>query len=76
MNTTWMVAACRMGYDCEPSGVVMGNMCLYWNQCAGEDYEAFVRRTLPGEVDRMELERRVAEILRQIEARSRKGDGA
>lgn len=72
----WMVAACRMGYDCEPSGVVMGNMCLFVNQCTGEDYEALVRRTLPSEVDRMELERRVAEILRQIEARSRKGDGA
>lgn len=72
----WMVAACRMGYDCEPSGVIMANMCLYQNQCIGEDYEAFVRRTLPGEVDRMELERRVAEILRQIEARSRKGEGA
>lgn len=63
----WMVAACRMGYDCEPSGTLMGTLCLGINACTGEDFETFWKRSLGSDAERRELERRVTEILRLVE---------
>ncbi len=66
-STAWMMAACRMGYDCGPTGVVMGNTCLTLNLCTGEDYETFWKQRLHGEAERRELERRVTDIVRAVE---------
>lgn len=66
-STAWMVAACRMGYDCEPSGILMGTLCLGVNGCTGEDFETYVKRELGSDADRRDLERRVTEILRLVE---------
>lgn len=66
-STAWQVAACRMGYECEPTGVIMGNLCLLQNACAGEDYEAYLMRELRSDAQRELLQRRVAEILRLVE---------
>lgn len=68
-STAWQVAACRMGYECEPTGVIMGNLCLLQNACAGEDYEAYLMRELRSDAQRQVLQRRVAEILRLVEGR-------
>lgn len=59
----WMVAGCRMGYECEPSGRVMNSACLELGGCTGEDVETYLRRDLPTDGERAELERRVREIL-------------
>jgi len=59
----WMVAACRMGYECGPSGRVVETICLEMSDCAGEDLETYVQRQLRDEAQREELERRVGEIL-------------
>lgn len=59
----WMVAGCRMGYECEPSGSVMNSACLELGGCTGEDVESDLRRELPTDGERAELERRVREIL-------------
>lgn len=67
-NWAWMVAACRMGYDCGPTSAFMGNMCLHVNSCTGEDFEGFVKRGLRDEAERRDLERRVTDILRAMEA--------
>lgn len=64
----WMVAGCRMGYDCGPSGKLMGTLCLVQNACTGEDFEAYLKRAMMNEAQRRDLERRVTEILRLIEA--------
>ena len=66
-GNAWMVAACRMGYDCEPSGTLMGNLCLGMIGCTGEDFETFWKRSLGSDAERRELERRVTEILRLVE---------
>lgn len=66
-SQAWQVAACRMGYDCGASSVLMGNVCLGMGGCTGEDYETYVRRVLPGDLERRDLERRVTNILRLIE---------
>ncbi len=63
----WMVAACRMGYECEPSGRVMNSACLNVEGCTGEDVETYLRRELPTDGERAELERRVSEILALVE---------
>ncbi len=63
----WMVAGCRMGYDCGPSGDLMGTLCLLQNACTGEDFEAYLKRAMMNEAERRDLERRVTEILRLIE---------
>jgi len=60
---SWMVAACRMGYDCGPTSRVMVNFCLDMDGCTGEDMETHVRRRQPTDAERGELERRVGEIL-------------
>lgn len=65
----WMVAACRMGYECGPSGRVVETICLEMSDCAGEDLETFVQRQLRDEAQREELERRVGEILALTEGR-------
>lgn len=67
-NWAWMVAACRMGYDCGPTSAFMGNMCLHVNSCTGEDFEGFVKRGLRDEAERRDLERRVTDILRAMES--------
>lgn len=59
----WMVAGCRMGYECEPSGRVMNSACLELGGCTGEDVETYLRRELPTDGERAELDRRVSEIL-------------
>ncbi|MFI8719348.1 hypothetical protein ACIGHF_15890 [Stenotrophomonas sp. NPDC077464] len=66
-GNAWMVAACRMGYDCGPSSALMATLCLGTNGCTGEDFETFWKRELPSDVERRELERRVTEILRLVE---------
>lgn len=66
-GNAWMVAACRMGYDCGPSSALMGNFCLGTNGCTGEDFETFWKRQLPSDAERRDLERRVTEILRLVE---------
>jgi len=63
----WMVAGCRMGYDCGPSGKLMGTLCLMQNACTGEDFEAYLQRAMMNEAERRDLERRVTEILRLVE---------
>ena len=63
----WMVAACRMGYECGASGRVMETICLEMSGCAGEDLETYVQRELRDEAQREELERRVREILALVE---------
>ncbi|WP_313347911.1 hypothetical protein [Stenotrophomonas sp.] len=63
----WMVAACRMGYDCGPSSTLMGTLCLVQNGCTGEDFEAYLKRDLRSNAERRDLERRVTEILRLVE---------
>ncbi|WP_315387545.1 hypothetical protein [uncultured Stenotrophomonas sp.] len=63
----WMVAGCRMGYDCGPTGRVMVGFCLEGNGCTGEDAETYVRRELPTDAERAELDRRVGEILGLVE---------
>lgn len=63
----WMVAGCRMGYDCGPSGDLMGTLCLLQNACTGEDFEVYLKRAMMNEAERRELERRVTEILRLVE---------
>lgn len=63
----WMVAGCRMGYDCGPSGKLMGTLCLVQNACTGEDFEAYLKREMMNEAERRDLERRVTEILRLVE---------
>lgn len=65
----WMVAACRMGYECGPSGRVMESICLEMSDCAGEDLETYVQRQLRDEAQREELERRVGELLALTEGR-------
>ncbi|WP_146033476.1 hypothetical protein [Stenotrophomonas sp. VV52] len=61
---SWMVAACRMGYDCGPTGRVMVSSCLDTRRCFGEDMDTHVlTRELRTEAERRELERRVGEIL-------------
>jgi len=61
---SWMVAACRMGYDCGPTGRVMVSNCLDTRRCFGEDMDTHVlTRELPTDAERRELERRVGEIL-------------
>lgn len=66
-GNAWMVAACRMGYDCEPSGTLMGTLCLGMNGCTGEDFETFWKRSLGSDAERRDVERRVTEILRLVE---------
>jgi hypothetical protein len=56
-----------MGYDCGPSGELMGTLCLLQNGCTGEDFEAYLKRELRNDAERRELERRVTEILRLVE---------
>lgn len=68
-SEAWQVAACRMGYDCGPSSVLMGSMCLAMMGCASDDYEGAVKRILKSDLERRNLERRVTEILRLMEAR-------
>jgi hypothetical protein len=63
----WIVAGCRMGYDCGPNGKVMVGFCLEAGGCTGEDADAYVRRELPTDAERRELDRRVGEILSLIE---------
>lgn len=63
----WLVAGCRMGYDCVPSGKLMGTRCLMESGCTGEDFEAYLKREMMNEADRRDLERRVTEILRLVE---------
>lgn len=63
----WIVAGCRMGYDCGPASRVMESNCLEVNGCTGEDLDAYVRNELPTDADRKDLERRVTEILRLVE---------
>ncbi|MGH8463041.1 MAG: hypothetical protein ACRESP_04155 [Pseudomonas sp.] len=63
----WMVAGCRMGYDCGPAGRVMVGFCLEGSGCTGEDAETYIRRELPTDAERAELDRRVGEILGLIE---------
>lgn len=70
---SWMVAACRMGYDCEPSGAFMGFWCLQTIACAGDDFESFVKKSLQRDADRRDLERRVTEILRLVEGHAASG---
>lgn len=65
----WMMAACRMGYECGPSGRVVETICLEMSDCAGEDLETYVLRQLRDEAQREELERRVGEILALTEGR-------
>lgn len=61
---SWMVAACRMGYDCGPTGRVTVSYCLDTRRCFGEDMDTHVlTRELPTDAERRELERRVGEIL-------------
>lgn len=66
-SSAWLVAACRMGYDCGASGQMMGTMCLFLDGCTGEDVEAFLKRGLRSDAERRDLERRVTEILRLVE---------
>lgn len=66
-SEAWQVAACRMGYDCGPSSILMGSVCLAMAGCAGEDYEGIVKRGLRSDLERRDLERRVTEILRLME---------
>jgi len=66
-GNAWMVAACRMGYDCGPSSALMATLCLGTNGCTGEDFETFWKRELPSDAERRDLERRVTEILRLVE---------
>lgn len=68
-SEAWQVAACRMGYDCGPSGRVVETICLEMSDCAGEDLETFVQRQLRDEAQREELGRRVGEILALTEGR-------
>lgn len=68
-SEAWQVAACRMGYDCGPSSVLMGSMCLAMMGCASDDYEGAVKRILKSDLERRNLERRVTEILRLMEGR-------
>ncbi len=68
-SEAWQVAACRMGYDCGPSSVLMGTMCLAMMGCASDDYEGVVKRILKSDLERRNLERRVTEILRLTEGR-------
>lgn len=67
---SWMVAACRMGYDCGPTSRGMASNCLDTLRCAGEDMDTHVlTRELSTDDERRELERRVAEILGLINGR-------
>lgn len=66
-SSAWLVAACRMGYDCGASDQVMGTMCLFLDGCTGEDLEAYLKRGLHSDAERRDLERRVTEILRLVE---------
>ncbi|WP_315387544.1 hypothetical protein [uncultured Stenotrophomonas sp.] len=68
-SEAWQVAACRMGYECGPSSVLMGTMCLAMMGCASDDYEGVVKRLLKSDLERRNLERRVTEILRSMEGR-------
>ncbi len=68
-SPAWQVAACRMGYDCAPSSILMGSLCLATNACAGDGYEEFLMKSQRTDADRRDLERRVTEILRLVEGR-------
>jgi len=70
---SWMVAACRMGYDCESSGAFMGFWCLQMIACSGDDFESFVKKSLRSDADRRDLERRVTEILQLVEGHAASG---
>lgn len=59
----WILAGCRMGYDCGPDSTEVGNMCLLSNRCLGESYEQMVFATTQTQQERDELERHIQRVL-------------
>jgi len=62
----WMAVACRMGYDCSPSGDVMGTLCLDTGICE-RDLEDFLRSGFKSDKEMQEFDRKVAEISRLVQ---------
>ncbi len=59
----WVLAACRMGYDCGPDSMDMGNLCLLGGRCLGETSEEMMFATIKTDAERAALEQRIQQIL-------------
>lgn len=59
----WVLAACRMGYDCGPDSMDMGNLCLLGGRCLGETSEEMMFATTKTDAERAALEQRIQQIL-------------
>lgn len=62
-SQAWMVAACRMGYDCGPESADATNFCLLVNRCEGETTEEIVFAMVPTAEQRQALERQAQQII-------------
>ena len=62
-STAWMLAGCRMGYDCGPESTEIVNLCLLSNRCLGETYEEMVFATLKSDAERQALERKIQQVM-------------
>lgn len=59
----WMLAACRMGYDCGPDSADVASFCLMVGRCLGETTEEMTFAMVKTDAERQALERKIQQIL-------------
>ncbi|WP_282297831.1 hypothetical protein [Stenotrophomonas sp. PS02289] len=62
-GTAWVLAACRMGYDCGPDSIAATDFCLSIGRCQGESVEALMFAMVLADQDRAALEQKIQQIL-------------
>ena len=62
----WMVAGCRMGYDCSASSDIMDTLCLDTGICGGQDLEEYIR-SFKSDEDAQAFDRKIEEIRRLLQ---------
>ncbi|WP_313461285.1 hypothetical protein [Stenotrophomonas sp.] len=63
----WVLAACRMGYDCGPDSMDMANLCLLGGRCLGESSEEMMFATTKTDAERAALEQKIQQILEAVD---------